>query len=132
VSDFITIGIHTKPSDAVNEISNLVGVYEDASKRLGIDNAMFMGDFNAGCNYVTSFDEIELASDNRFYWLIGNNADTTTKNTDCPYDRIVLAGTDMLNAAVVGSTTVFNFGKEYKLDQDEVRVFTGCSEKKYL
>ena len=79
-----------------------------------------MGDFNAGCSYVTSFKDIALATDPRFYWLFDNNADTTTKRTDCAYDRVVLAGNALLNSVVVGSSEVFDFGVFYELTDTQV------------
>merc|ERR1712168_27109 len=92
---FGMINIHTKPSDAVNEISHLVDVYDawEAQSTFGND-AIILGDFNADCNYVckTCWDEIDLWTDDRFTWLVGNNADTTTGSTDCAYDRVVTAG----------------------------------------
>ena len=64
----MAVGIHTKPDDAPAEISNLVDVYDDAVTKTGIDDAIIMGDFNAGCNYVSSYKDIKLATDSRFYW----------------------------------------------------------------
>ena len=116
----MTIGIHTKPDDAESEISRLVDVYDDALKKWSVPNAILMGDFNAGCNYVKSYDNIALATDNRFYWMIGNRADSTTKDTDCPYDRIVLAGSQLLNVVVMNSPRVFDFATAYGLTEDEV------------
>ena len=48
------------------------------------------GDFNAGCSYVhkNDWDRIRLRCDERFKWLIGDNADTTVAtDSQCPYDR---------------------------------------------
>ena len=87
IPSFVAIGIHTSPSDAPSEISHLVDVYDDAITRTGVKDAIIMGDFNAGCKYVQDWSPIRLASDRRFYWLINDLADTTTKATECPYDR---------------------------------------------
>ena len=81
-----------------------------------------MGDFNAGCDYVSSYDNIKLATDSRFYWAINNHADSTTKGTDCPYDRIVLAGPQLLNNVVLGSAGVFDFATKYGLNETEVNI----------
>ena len=117
----MAVGIHTKPDDAPAEISNLVDVYDDAVIKTGIDDAIIMGDFNAGCTYVSSYKDIKLATDSRFYWAIGNYADSTTKDTDCPYDRIVMAGSKILNNVVIGSTGVFDFATRYGLTDKQVR-----------
>jgi len=88
--------------------------------KLDTQDAILMGDFNAGCTYVTSFKDIALATDPRFYWLFDNKADTTTKRTDCPYDRVVLAGNALLNSVAVGSSEVLDFGEVYNLNDDQV------------
>ena len=52
-----------------------------------------------------------------YYWCINNSVDTTTKTTDCTYDRIIIT-----NAAVsdfTGDTGVFRFDTEYRLTADE-------------
>ncbi len=85
--NFAVIGIHTAPLDAVTEIDHLVDVYEDAKRRFSINNVILMGDFNAGCTYVTDWSSIRLASDHRFYWLINDITDTTSGSTECAYDR---------------------------------------------
>lgn len=53
-------------------------------------NFIFMGDFNAGCNYVPkkAWSSIRLRTDPEFIWLIGDQEDTTVKTTtNCAYDR---------------------------------------------
>jgi deoxyribonuclease-1-like protein len=117
VSDFIAIGIHTKPSDAANEISQLVPVYNHAVQKLNIQNAIILGDFNAACTYVSSFDDVALATDHRFYWLIDDSSDTTTSGTNCAYDRIVIAGQELLENVVPGSTGVLRFDAIYQLTE---------------
>ena len=76
------------PTDAVTEIDHLVDVYDDAKTRFGINDAIIMGDFNAGCTYVNDdWSSIRLATDHRFYWLINDVKDTTSASTECAYDR---------------------------------------------
>lgn len=50
---------------------------------------MLMGDFNAGCSYVTSsqWSSIRLRTSPAFQWLIPDTADTTVTSTHCAYDR---------------------------------------------
>lgn len=49
-----------------------------------------MGDFNAGCRYVTEaqWPGIRLRTDPALQWLIDDTADTTVTSTYCPYDRL--------------------------------------------
>ena len=83
--------IHTSPSQAVSEIDLLVDVYDDIVQRWNVNDVMILGDFNAGCSYVTksAWKEIRLAKDRRFYWLFSDHVDTTVANSDCPYDRYI-------------------------------------------
>lgn len=53
---------------------------------------MFLGDFSAGCAYLTRADKkkIRLFTSSKFHWLIGDKMDTTvTDETSCAYDRFV-------------------------------------------
>ena len=88
----MVIGIHTQPTKAVKEIDHLVDVYNDAKNRLGVSDALIMGDFNAGCSYVNNWKSIRLAKDHRFYWLINDITDTTSGATECAYDRYANCG----------------------------------------
>uniref|UniRef100_H0V4D4 Uncharacterized protein n=1 Tax=Cavia porcellus TaxID=10141 RepID=H0V4D4_CAVPO len=53
-------------------------------------DVILMGDFNAGCSYVTSsqWSSIRLRTNPAFQWLIPDTADTTVTSTHCPYDRL--------------------------------------------
>ncbi len=87
MKSFAVVGIHTAPKDATAEIDHLYDVYLDTKKQLGITNVILMGDFNAGCSYVTKWSNIRLALDHKMYWLINDLTDTTSGDTECPYDR---------------------------------------------
>lgn len=91
VTDFAMAAIHTSPSQAVSEIDRLVDVYDDIVRRWNLNDAIILGDFNAGCSYVTksAWEKIKLAKDRRFYWLFPDHVDTTVANSDCPYDRYI-------------------------------------------
>jgi len=119
IPSFLAIGIHTSPSAAASEVSHLVDVYDDAVSRTGTKEAIIMGDFNAGCNYVQDWSPIKLASDQRFYWLINDETDTTTKSTECPYDRFVVTGTRLLDVIEPLATEEFHFDREYHLTYDQ-------------
>jgi endonuclease/exonuclease/phosphatase family metal-dependent hydrolase len=112
VGDFAFLGIHVKPDDAVVEIDKLYDVYESVSRMWGLPEMLLGGDFNAGCNYVKAADwpKIRLRTDHRFLWVIGDDANTTVnQNTNCAYDRLVLAGPRLQNNYVAGSAAVHRF-----------------------
>jgi len=73
--------IHTKPTDAVNEIQNLETVVNDDG------NVIIMGDLNADCDYYDPLEQQEFIS---WKWLIGDDQDTTVGDTFCSYDRIIV------------------------------------------
>jgi endonuclease/exonuclease/phosphatase family metal-dependent hydrolase len=115
VGEFGFLGIHVKPEDAVNEIDALVDVYDSVSSMWGLTDFILSGDFNAGCTYVSSADwaNIRLRTDSRFMWVIGDSIDTTSSSTNCPYDRLVLAGSKMRGAYISGSGVPFNYEAAY-------------------
>lgn len=59
------------------------------NRHISWQDVMLMGDFNAGCNYVTSsqWSSIRLRTSTIFQWLIPDSADTTATSTHCAYDR---------------------------------------------
>ncbi|OCT61689.1 deoxyribonuclease-1 [Xenopus laevis] len=121
IEDFVLIPLHSAPKDAVREIDALYDVYEDVWNKWQTDSMIFLGDFNAGCSYVTDsdWDNIRLWTNEEFAWLIPDSTDTTVGNTCCAYDRIVVSGADLQEAIVQDSAQVFDFQKKYKLTQEE-------------
>jgi len=79
-----------------------------------------MGDYNAGCDYVKEWDGISLAKDSHFYWIIDHSMDTTAERSDCPYDRIVVAGQKLVQNVLPHSGGVFFYDEEFKLSRSEV------------
>jgi len=69
------------------------------------------GDFNAGCTYLSANDwpNIRLRTDSRFLWTIPDSVDSTVTATNCPYDRMVLAGNGLRSNFVSGSAIVYRF-----------------------
>ncbi|KAF3818860.1 hypothetical protein GH733_012277 [Mirounga leonina] len=92
--EFVLIPLHAAPHQAVAEIDALYDVYLDVIDKWGTDDLLFLGDFNADCNYVRERDwpSVRLRSSEVFKWLIPDSADTTVGNSDCAYDRIVACG----------------------------------------
>ncbi|XP_030599342.1 deoxyribonuclease-1-like [Archocentrus centrarchus] len=119
VKSFTLIPQHTSPDFAVQELNALYDVVADVRNRWKTNDIVLLGDFNAGCNYVSGSDwqQISIFTDKSFHWLITDEADTTVTHTNCPYDRIVVT-TDMMNGVVKGSAEVYNYTTELNLKQD--------------
>nr|XP_046271167.1 deoxyribonuclease-1 [Scatophagus argus] len=118
VRDFVLIPQHTSPESAVKEVNSLYDVVADVRARWNTNDIILLGDFNAGCSYVTGseWQQIRLFTDKSFHWLITDQADTTVSHTNCPYDRIVVT-TDMMKGVVQGSARVYNYMTELNLSQ---------------
>ena len=56
-------------------------------------------------------------SSSDYYWCINNSVDTTTKTTNCAYDRIIT--TNPAPPDFTGDADVFRFDIEYELTVDE-------------
>ncbi|NXO02854.1 DNSL2 protein, partial [Rhinopomastus cyanomelas] len=121
VQDFVLVPLHSAPDDAVAEIDALYDVYLAIVSKWGTDNIMFLGDFNADCNYVQSSDwsTIRLRTSDIFKWLLPDSADTTVGKSDCAYDRIVVCGSKLKRSIVPNSATIYNFQHEFHLKQEE-------------
>ncbi|XP_036004402.1 deoxyribonuclease-1 isoform X2 [Fundulus heteroclitus] len=115
-STFTLIPQHTSPDLAVKETDALYDVVTDVRSRWNTNDIVLLGDFNAGCTYVTGSDwqKIRIFTDKSFHWLIPDTADTTVSHTNCPYDRIVVTA-DMLKGVVDGSAWVYDFMADLNL-----------------
>lgn len=123
IKDFILVPLHSDPDQAVQEIDWLYDIFEEVSDMWNNTNVMFLGDFHAGCAYVTRDDrkDIRLYQNSNFSWLIGDRVDTTvTDDTNCAYDRIVVHGQPFLQGIRPFSAKVFDFGREFKLNRKKV------------
>lgn len=116
---FAIVPLHSAPADAVSEIDALYDVYLDIKQKWDLEDIMFMGDFNAGCSYVTSsqWSSIRLRTSPAFQWLIPDSADTTATSTHCAYDRIVVSGALLQASVVPDSVAPFDFQAAYKLSK---------------
>ncbi|XP_018425625.1 PREDICTED: deoxyribonuclease-1-like, partial [Nanorana parkeri] len=124
VKDFALVSIHTSPDYAVLEVDGLFDVWEATKQRLLLEDIVILGDYNAGCNYVKSqhWPRIRLRQDASLRWLIADDADTNVSNNSaCPYDRIVVGGSDLQNSVVADSAKVFNYQVEYGLTYEEAK-----------
>lgn len=126
VKEFAIVPLHAAPLDAVAEIDSLYDVYVDVRQKWDLEDIMLMGDFNAGCSYVSSshWSSIRLRTSPAFQWLIPDTADTTVTSTHCPYDRIVVAGTLLQQAIVPDSAGPFDFQAAYGLSTQIARAIS--------
>ena len=114
--DFVLITIHTDPDTANQEISDLPKVVDDAKSRFQAEgDFIIMGDLNADCTYFKENSQSPLRSAD-YYWVINNSFDTTTKSTDCTYDRIII--TTPAKTDFTGEAGVFRFDEAYNLNYD--------------
>jgi hypothetical protein len=115
--DFTLITIHTDPDEATEEINALDEVVKYAPNMYQDElDFVVMGDLNADCSYFDE-DSTSTLSGGDYYWCINNSVDTTTKTTDCTYDRIII--TDAAVSDFTGDAGVFRYDIEYGLTADE-------------
>lgn len=96
--NFSLYNIHVKPEDVKSELAALEN---DASIKSAISQnnpLAILGDLNADCDYYNAGSEPELDS---LVWLINDNQDTTSGNSNCAYDRILV--TNSLSKKVIDS-----------------------------
>lgn len=67
-----------------------MGIEYQFDDELSLQDIIMGGDFNAGCSYVSGsdWDWIRLRTESRFFWAIGDDANTNVaQGSQCPYDR---------------------------------------------
>ena len=113
--------IHTKPSDAVQEINSLyLYSFPDASAAFSSSQGMVLGDLNADCSYVsnTAALSLEFSLDSNFSFLLTKGeVDTTVSSTYCTYDNFVIHS-NFSRLVRPDSARIFNFMTSYGLTQD--------------
>ncbi|XP_046339522.2 deoxyribonuclease-1-like isoform X1 [Haliotis rufescens] len=121
VPDFSLVAIHTNPTKALGEIKSLLDVYHDVKQRWKTNDVIILGDLNADCTYVrkSHWPTIDIRNQPEFYWPIGDEVDTTVTDTDCAYDRFIIAGTRLRNSVLNNSVGIYNFQKQYKLSKEQ-------------
>ena len=119
--DIALIPLHAKPDHVQTELAHLDNVYDEIVSLWDEEDTVLLGDFNADCSYLDDgeLQELALWSRSEFHWHVGSDADTTTKSTDCAYDRIVTTG--VLSDATNGDAQqVFDYGEALGLNNEEV------------
>ncbi len=112
-SDFFLLNVHIDPDEAESEIFALQAITLQFQEMLGQDaKIIVLGDLNADCSY---FDEEKLEGLG-FYSIIQNEEDTTTGNTNCTYDRILI--TPALAGLFSGNAGVYRIDEEFDFDSN--------------
>jgi endonuclease/exonuclease/phosphatase family metal-dependent hydrolase len=91
---FVLVTIHTMPERAFAEIASLKEVVAWVKMQHPNENDfILLGDFNAGCSYVTPAQMQELRTTELPYlWIVPETSDSNVStSSSCPYDRIVSA-----------------------------------------
>jgi hypothetical protein len=81
---FTVYNIHTKPDNVSLELGNLESLVNSQTNH---DNIIILGDLNADCYYYTHYSSAVFFDWN---WIINDDSDTTSGNSNCAYDRIIL------------------------------------------
>jgi endonuclease/exonuclease/phosphatase family metal-dependent hydrolase len=89
--DFVLVTVHTRPGAAAKEINALadVGAWAWDEAFPEEEDIIILGDFNADCTYFNPKTELTSLHVDTWRWVIGDDADTTVKSTNCAYDRLV-------------------------------------------
>jgi endonuclease/exonuclease/phosphatase family metal-dependent hydrolase len=116
--DATMIVIHVDPDNATEEINALSEVVNFTRERQPTeDDFIIMGDLNADCRY---FDEDSNSTmSGNYFWCINNSIDTTTKATDCTYDRLII--TEGAVSDYTGNSGVYRYDTIYNLTEDETQ-----------
>lgn len=107
---FQVLVLHAKPGSDVTyaELKALDAARAEATRKTGVASTILAGDFNAGCSYLPQYRKNEVTIFKPPYIVfINDSADTTSTNSDCPYDRIVGHG-DSAFLSRIESTAVVN------------------------
>lgn len=114
--DFLLITNHADPDTSTQEINDMSKVVDDAKSRYPDEgDFIIMGDLNADCTYFKENSQSPLRSTD-YSWIINNSVDTTTKSTDCTYDRIIITTPAITD--YTGNSGVLRFDAEYNLNYD--------------
>lgn len=111
---FVLLTIHVDPDNAENEIRNLQFAIPKAQEHFNTQDFILVGDLNADCTYYNE----ELYYLKNYNWVISNNLDTTTRATDCAYDRIIT------NTAYVKDGGVDHYDATYSLTQAQTEAIS--------
>ena len=115
--DFILVNIHTKPDDAGKEIMALEQVMKDTDAYFTDDNdVIVLGDYNSDGSYFSETINTGFRA-NTYYWVIGDDQDTTVAASDNTYDRIVF-NKEFTQEDYTGESGIVRFDQSFNLAPD--------------
>ena len=89
------LSAHLSAAHVVSELAALYEVFERYQRETPTsESAILMGDFKAGCTYLSE-EEIALSAlfnSSALSSVIDDESDTTTTESFCPYDRMLVSG----------------------------------------
>jgi endonuclease/exonuclease/phosphatase family metal-dependent hydrolase len=91
--DFILADIHTKPEDAIKEISLLPSVMQYAGSLFEDPDVLCLGDWNADGSYFNENAFLSVFPQDHYFLIIPNSADTSVASKSNSYDRMVATAT---------------------------------------
>jgi len=117
--DATMIVIHVDPDNATEEINALDAVVNCTQGNYpNEDDIIIMGDLNADCRYFNEDSNCSICGSD-YFWCINNSVDTTTKTTNCTYDRIII--TKEAVSDYTGNSGVFRYDLIYNLTEEETQ-----------
>ena len=111
---------YTDTELSLEQLMHQLGAERYQARAAEGESIIVMGDFNAGCRYLND-DELahaELFNEPSLSSLIGDDVDTTTTATFCPYDRLLVSG-DVSDT--VTESGVYTFDQDLGLTGDQTR-----------
>lgn len=115
---FVLVDAHLDPNDVDREMAALADTLPQLRRRFPEEqNFLVAGDLNADCGYYAGADRGALHTDG-YRWLIGDDADTTVKATDCAYDRIVITA-PTAQREYSGEAGVYDFAASLGLTRED-------------
>ena len=85
--NFLVLTAHTSPSVNVQELGALEFFFREAEAGDEPD-VIVLSDLNADCSYLRASDNISFRQPG-YFWVVGDDSDTTVSKTDCAYDRFI-------------------------------------------
>jgi deoxyribonuclease-1-like protein len=116
------MNVHIRPSYVVEEVTALKKVVNDHKLKHQINDIAILGDFNFDCGYCSFTKREQVRAEfPDFRWFIRDSYKTTIASTDCAYDRIMVTGSQFINAVVPNSNQTFRYDFQYNLSPTQVK-----------
>jgi hypothetical protein len=115
------MNVHIRPTYVVEEVTALKKAVFDHKLRYQISDIAILGDFNFDCGYCSFTKREQVRAEfPDFRWFIRDSYKTTIASTDCAYDRIMVTGSQFVNAVVPNTNQTFRYDFQYNLSATQV------------